>query len=197
MIKKLLLTLLLLTLIGCKTGYDKVEPVMKGQPKDLPASYKTPKGATVYAQTPPSPLALDLVDRGVSNTILRAKRNNPNFNPPDAWTRWDKFLTHKETRVMLMPTIDRSEDPNYLGCPVLETYYGRVAGIVFGIIITNSAPKDEFAMIIVPELTDTRVECQSLFRDGIDHEQEHLITLNDDNLWFSYTGQYDIHPIFP
>jgi hypothetical protein len=180
-----------------KVGYDRIEPVMPNQPEKLPQAYKTPKGAVVHSDTPPTALALELIDKGISRAIAAGFKDNPNMHPPDAHKNWTKFRTHAEYRFWLYETAERSATPETLGVPILLSHHGYVAGITAGFMEINRKIEDVFPFTIMPKLTDTRPIALKTFEDTVYNECEHWITANDTPVFFYYKGANDYHPIFP
>lgn len=197
-LKRLVLLVLVLLAIGCKSDWRKMEPVMAGIPDDTPKYVKTLKGVTVfYAQRTPTEREKTLIDEGVSSAISRGFRENPNFENPKEYLKWRNYRTHREVQVLLMPTSDFGNRPDTLNCGILNTYSGYAADAVLGFNFRNGE-LDGNPVVIVPYLYTEEERCRILFRRGVDHGVEHLITANGGmKLAFMFQGEGHYHAIFP
>lgn len=204
----LLLTIILLLFLfgfkGCsqKDKWEYIRAVTNHVklPVELPTKYLTPKGARVYSSVRPSAIVLALVDEGLTNQLARSSRDNPNFKPRDAWRKWKSYDQVNEYDIVLVEPEARSVMPETLDCPLIGVAgVGTAAGTNIGVILVNQKPKAPAGnYLIIPRLDrESEERCRILFRNGVDHESEHARLLDSPEVYLAYTGQWDIHPIFP
>lgn len=191
-----ILLLVITALTACKSDYETTKsnsPIKI--PDNLPPVSYSAKRVKVYSDSLVFRETYDAIDRGIGTQILTTTVDIPTLQPPDIWKQWKKGTNPSEYRVMLIDPTYFSQDPNYLGCPLLTMNDGlTVAGTVVG--IRGSKLNTDYAFIVVAKPYTTRAECMKLFTDAVRYESEHWRLTNSPQLFHYYQGALDIHPIF-
>jgi hypothetical protein len=151
-------------------------------------TYTTPQGVAVRSTVAVPGSALQSIDDGINNQIIRHNA---------AYPKWDKGKTFPEYRLLFVDPMAFNEftDP---GSPALLVNGVQTAGTVLGMIEGNLSPVKE-PYIVLPHQQDSQWSHVDYLMHSAWNEGEHFREwLNRDNepvgKWKEYEGPNDVHP---
>lgn len=154
-------------------------------------TYTTPQGVSVRSTVPVPPAALQSIDTGINNQIVRHNA---------AYPKWDKGKAFPEYRVLFVDPMafNQYTDP---GSPALLINGVQSAGTVIGMTEGNLSPVKE-PYIVLPHQQDSQWSHADYLMHSAWNESEHYREwINRDTepvgKWKEYEGAFDVHPHVP
>lgn len=182
----LILFLVSVMTLGFKCGKDENAPPANspcGVP--MPLSFSTnvisPSGVWVIADVPVPQEALDDIDTGITNQLIRTRLAEP------SWTEKNNFSDYHLMFVEPMATNQETEP----GSPALIVKGYQTAGTVVG--VGNDGCNMDF--IVLPHQRDSNWKYRDYLMHSAWHESEHDREWpNNKNIFFSFANAGDVHP---
>lgn len=143
--------------------------------------YTSPNGVKIMSVVPLPDYVMLLIENGIGTQIWKSYLQHPE------WARFDR-LPHYG--VILIDPMTVNQD----GSPAIFVKGIQSAGTCIG--LNDGRPYGP--KIVLPHQFDTNWNFQSYLQESARHESEHIrLWTNDRELFNHYTGENDVHPIFP
>lgn len=157
-------------------------------PRDFPYKRQTLAGATVKSVVPVPSFVLKWIDEGISEMVISVWGAKPD---------WQNFLQHRDYTVLLIEPMSfySGSNPTIQGAPQITVNDGRNASAM-NLGTGNDGYNGK--VMVIPHQTGQDWRFVDYFRKSVRYEAEHIVIwMNDEQMFWRYTGQNDIHPIFP
>jgi hypothetical protein len=170
-----------------------------------PQEHQKPNGARVFWNGEVTDEELNLINSGLSEMLTMCRRDQPNWNPPNIWTKYPYFQNVSDYKVLFVPSNYTVQEGESAGCAgIITGAHGdcgggegtcSAAGTVGG--LNERGPGDSMpgggggVYIIVPKQSAKQLErpaCKEQLKNGVRNEGMHVFFSNDSGIYFAHAN---------